>query len=321
MELTWRPLTLGDAEPLADLFAAAEAVDRTGEHYTAGDLREEMAGPDVDLALGSTGGWAGEWLVSYAAIRRRDSADPVHMPRVESVTRPDFRTADLAAHLTTWFLDAGKRVHERAFPASPLELHAGVHEHERWYTDALERAGFRRSRTFVEMRADLRELPGVRPVPEGYALVPFADRYDELTRDARNEAFAGHWGSAVLSPAAWRHRITGAKDFRADLSFVLLTPARDRVVAFVLSSFHPADHAATGVRELYVDYVGTRAAQRGRGAATAVLGHTLARAREAGFERSGLAVDTDNAHSAVGIYERCGYVVADTYYGYVLPIG
>ncbi|WP_239154076.1 hypothetical protein [Amycolatopsis sp. FDAARGOS 1241] len=153
MELTRRPLTLGDAEPLPDLFAAAEAVDRTGEHCTAGDLREEVAGPDVDLALGSTGGRAGERLVCYAVIRRRDSADPVHMPRVESVTRPDFRTADIGAHVTTWVLDAGQRVHERAFPDAPLELHAGVHENERWYADALARAWFGRA---ADVRGDAR---------------------------------------------------------------------------------------------------------------------------------------------------------------------
>ncbi|WIX78711.1 GNAT family N-acetyltransferase [Amycolatopsis carbonis] len=320
MELTWRPLTLGDAEQLATVFAAAEEVDRTGEHYTAADLREEMQGPDLDLALASTGAWAGDRLVSYAAIRRRDAADPVHMPRVEAMTHPEFRTAEVAAHLTPWFLDAGKRVHERAFPDAPLELHAGAHENEHWYLDALARAGFRRARSFVEMRADLRSLPPARPLPAEYEVVAFDERYDDLTRVARNATFSGHWGSAELSPEAWRHRITGAKDFRGDLSFLLLTPAHDAVVGFVLSAFHPADFAGTGVRELYVDYVGTLSELRGRGVATALLGHTLAHARGAGFERSALSVDTDNAYSAVGIYERCGYEVADTYYGHVLPI-
>ncbi|MGW4484423.1 GNAT family N-acetyltransferase [Amycolatopsis sp. NPDC004368] len=320
MQLTWRPLTLGDAEPLAAVFAAAEEVDRTGEHYTAADLREEMQGPDLDLTLASTGGWAGDRLVSYAAIRRRDAADPVHMPRVEATTHPGFRTPEVAAHLTAWFLDAGKLVHSRAFPDAPLELHAGAHENEHWYLDALTRAGFRRARSFVEMRADLGSLPPARPLPPEFALVAFDLRYDDLTRIARNAAFAGHWGSAELSPEAWRHGITGAKDFRGDLSFLLLSPAHDEVVAFVLGAFHPADFAGTGVRELYVDYVGTLARLRGRGVATALLGHTLAHARDAGFERSALSVDTDNAHSAVGIYERCGYEVADTYYGYVLAI-
>ncbi|WP_329058205.1 GNAT family N-acetyltransferase [Amycolatopsis sp. NBC_01480] len=319
MDLTWRPLTLDDSEQLAGLFAAAQDVDRTGEHYSVEDLREELDAPNIDLPTGSAGAWAGDRLVSYAAVGRRDLADPVDMPRVETLTHPDFRTREIADHLMTWLLDAGKHVHEQFFPQAPLELHATVHENEHWYAGALTRAGYRRARTFVEMRADLAELPSMKPLPEGYEVVGFEDRYDALTLEARNETFAEHWGSALLSPEAWRHRVTGSKDFRADLSYLVLTPSRDRVLAFVLSAFIASEAAATGVRELYVEYVGTRAELRGLGIASALLGHTLVQARAKGFEKSALSVDTSN--SALGVYERCGYRVADTRYGYVLPVG
>lgn len=320
MDLTWRPLTLDDSEQLAGLFAAAQDVDRTGEHYSAEDLREELDAPNIDLPSGSIGAWAGDQLVSYGAIGRRDIADPVDMPRVEALTHPDFRTDEVAARLMTWFLDAGKRLHEKYFPQAPLELHATVHENEHWYAGTLTRSGYRRARTFVDMRADLAELPPVKPLPDGYELVGYEDRYDDLIREARNETFAGHWGSAFLSPEAWRHRITGSKDFQADLSYLVLTPSRDRVLGFVLTSFFASDAVATGVRELFVNYVGTRAELRGLGIASALLGHTLVQARAKGFDQSALAVDVNNSHSALGIYERCGYQVADTRYGYVLPV-
>ncbi|MFF0145430.1 GNAT family N-acetyltransferase [Amycolatopsis sulphurea] len=77
--------------------------------------------------------------------------------------------------------------------------------------------------------------------------------------------------------------MTGSKDFRADLSFLLLTPGRDRVQAFVLSAFHPADAEGTGVRELYVHYIGTRAEARRRGLASALLAYTLQEARKGRF--------------------------------------
>ncbi|MFF0145431.1 hypothetical protein [Amycolatopsis sulphurea] len=58
----------------------------------------------------------------------------------------------------------------------------------------LAQAGYRRVRTFVEMRADLRALPS-SPLPDDLVRTPFEDRYDALTLDARNATFAGHWGS------------------------------------------------------------------------------------------------------------------------------
>ncbi|WP_033294880.1 GNAT family N-acetyltransferase [Amycolatopsis jejuensis] len=321
MDLTWRPLSLGDAGALARLYAAAEAVDRTGENHDENDLRQEMSAPLVDLLSASIGGWAGERLVSCAVVVPRDAADVVHQPRVESATDPEFRGGEVADHLAEWFVRTAHRVHERHFPGVPGELHAGAHENERWYAALLDRAGFKHERTFVEMRADLAALPPAPPLPGDLVLMPYEPRFDSWTLDARNAAFAGHWGSTWVSPEVWQHRFGSSKDFRPDLSFLLLPPERDRVVAFVLSSFYAADALATGVRELYVNYVGTRAEARGRGLASALLGHTLAAGRAAGFERSALSVDVDNTHRALAVYERCGYAVAERVHGYVLPLG
>jgi ribosomal protein S18 acetylase RimI-like enzyme len=207
--------------------------------------------------------------------------------------------------------------HERTFPGAPLELHAGAADNQRWYASMLEAGGFHHSRSFAELRADLDDLSPVRPMPEGYPLVPFEEKYDELTRQARNDTFSRHWGTTVQSPEAWRHGVTGSKHFQPGLSFLLLSPAGDEVVAFVLSAFYASDAAATGIRELYVSHVGTRESLRGRGVATALLGHTLAEARTRGFERSSLGVDVDNENRALGIYQRCGYRVTRRWADYV----
>ena len=45
-----RPATLDDAVAINDLMAAAEAVDRTGEHYSVEDVVEELENPMIDLA-------------------------------------------------------------------------------------------------------------------------------------------------------------------------------------------------------------------------------------------------------------------------------
>ncbi|HEV7979534.1 GNAT family N-acetyltransferase [Amycolatopsis sp.] len=321
MELTWRPLSLDDTEQLAGVFAAAEAVDPTCEHYSAEDLREDFDAPTIDLADSSTAIWDGEKLVGYALVRPREAANPAHMIRIEAVVHPGYRDDTVGAHLVDWFERTGKLVHARTFPDAPLELHAHAHESQRWYLEVMEKGGFHTARTFLEMRADLAKLPPAQPLPEEFPLVGFEQKYDELTRVARNDTFGDHWGSTELSPEMWRHLVTGSKDFRPDLSFLLLSPSRDEVVAFVTSEFFKSDAEVTGIRDCFVDYVGTRASVRGRGVATALLGHTLAKAKEAGFQRSSLSVDLENVNGALGIYERCGYVVAERWSGLVRAFG
>jgi ribosomal protein S18 acetylase RimI-like enzyme len=316
MDLTWRPLTLDDAPALARLYTAAEETDRTGEHLGAEDLREELEAPNVDLARATAGAWAGEKLVGYGLVRRRDAADPVHMIRLQSVVHPEYRTDAVGTHLVEWFARTSREVHERAFPGAPLELHHGSHQNEHWIAGVLTRAGYRHGRTMVNMRVGLADLPPQPPLPDGFEAVPFDHRYDLAALDARNDTFADHWGSTVYEPDAWRHLVTASKDFRPDLSFLVVED--DKVLAFVLSHFYASDAEVTGIREHYATWVGTRGALRGRGVASGLLGHALRAAKDAGFDRSALNVDVDNAHRALGVYERCGYRVDDEWHVYVL---
>ncbi|MGW7539073.1 GNAT family N-acetyltransferase [Amycolatopsis sp. NPDC054798] len=320
MELTWRPLTLADAGEFTRLYTLAEEADRTGEHWSEDDARQELSGPLIDLPGASIGAWDGSRLVSYALVIPRAAADPVHQPHVAALTDPAYRNDEVVSALTEWLVRTARSVHARHFPDAKLELHAGAHENEHWYISLLERGGFKQERTFVEMRADLSALPPAPPLPDDLVLVAWEERYDALVLDARNASFAGHWGSTWLSSDEWAHRFRNCKDFVPDVSFLLLSPERDRVVAFVMSSFYEAEALATGVRELQVSYVGTLAEARGRGLASALLAHTLEAGRAAGFERSSLSVDVDNAHRALSVYERCGYQVAERSYGYVLPL-
>lgn len=319
MDLTWRPLAFGDVPALTRLYAAAEEVDRTGEHYSDADLREELEAPNVDLARATVGAFAGDRLIGYGLVRRRDAAEPVHMVRLQSVVHPEHRDDAVGAHLAEWFARTSREVHERAFPDAPLELQHGLHQNERWMAGVLAGAGYTHGRTMVTMRAGLAGLAGLPPqppLPDGFEAVPFESKNDLAVLDARNDTFADHWGSTLYQPDAWRHLVTGSKDFRPDLSFLVLDG--DEVLAFVLSHFSASEAEVTGIREHHATWVGTRKALRGRGVASGLLGHTLRAAKDAGFDRSALNVDVDNAHRALGVYERCGYRVDDEWHVYVL---
>ncbi|MEV7552541.1 GNAT family N-acetyltransferase [Amycolatopsis sp. NPDC089917] len=320
MSLTWRPLTLDDTPRLAETFAAAERAEPIEEHYSAEDLAEEISSPNIDLPTATTSAWDGEKLVAYGLLRRRDAANPAHMVRVETLVHPDYRDDAIAAHLTAWFEKTGKEIHAKTFPDAPLELHAAANTRQRWLSEVLVDAGYEHARWFVDMRADLASIPPVKPLPEEFPLVAYEDEYEELTLRCRNETFADHWGSTEQSPEAWRHLVVGGKDFQRELSFLLLSPERDRVVAMVLCAHFASDEAATGVKELYVSHVGTDASLRGRGIAGALLGHTLVKAKAAGFRRASLNVDQDNTHRALGVYERVGFGEHQRWAGYVKAV-
>ncbi len=320
MSLTWQPLAADDMQQLAEVFAAAEVLEPIDEHYSAEDLAEEIISPNIDLATATTSAWDGDRLVAYALVRRRDEANPTHMVRAETTVHPDYRDEAIGRHLFGWIEEAAKRVHAEFFPDAPLELHAAAGTTQRWLTDAIETAGYEQVRWFVDMRADLASLPPAKPLPAEYHLVEYDEKYEELTLEARNETFAGHWGSTAQSLEAWRHLIVAAKDFQPDLSFLLLTPAHDKVVAMVLTAYFASDAAVTGVDDLYVSHVSTDERLRGRGIAGALLGHTLVKAKAKGFQRSSLNVDLDNSHRALGIYERCGYAEHQRWAGFVKPI-
>ncbi|MDI5974817.1 GNAT family N-acetyltransferase [Amycolatopsis magusensis] len=317
-EVTRRPLTLSDVTALADLFATAEAVDPTGEHESAEDIAESITSPNVDLEHGSLSWWAGDQLIAYALVRVRDGADPVHQLRFEATVHPEHRTDELGAQVLAWVERAGRERHLKVFPDAPLELHGHGHENQRWYSGQLEMAGYHRARDFFDMRADLGALPPKRELPSEFALVTYEDKYFDAVLTARNITFAEHWGSTVQSPEAWRHLVTDSASFRPELSFLLLRG--DEVVSLVLSDFYESDAKATGVRELYISHVATLPELRGRGVASALLGHTLEEARAAGYERASLGVDAENANAAVGIYERCGFAISSRWYGYVRAV-
>lgn len=149
------------------------------------------------------------------------------------------------------------------------------------------------------MRVSLTDLPTQPPLPADVEPVAFAPEHDLATLDARNDTFAGHWGATAFTPEAWRHKVTGSKTFRPELSFVVVSPDGE-VQAFVLSHVFAADEAATGVREQDVGWIGTRKAQRGKGIASGLLGHALQVGRAAGYERALLNVDFDNATARAG---------------------
>ncbi|MGK5112717.1 GNAT family N-acetyltransferase [Geodermatophilus sp. CPCC 205506] len=303
--LTARPLTLDDAAAAAELLAAAEPVDDTGEHEDADDLVEWWSGGLVDLPRDGRAVCAEDGrLVGWAtAIASRGARDAFRV-WLEGRVHPDRRGRGVGAWLLDWQAERGAEHHARLEPASPAELDVTVHPSMSSLERLVRARGYRPERYYAVMRRPLTEVPEPRP-GEGVRLVPFTwDRDDEVRR-AHNASFTEHHGSAERDEVAWRAWFTGQKAFRPDLSVLALVDGA--VAGYALAYVYEADTRATGVQESRLGQVGVLPGARGRGTATATIAAALRAAAAAGCTRASLDVDTENTTGAFGLYERVGF--------------
>jgi mycothiol synthase len=306
-ELTFRPMTRDDAAAVADLMAAAEAVDQTGEHYELADVLEDLDNPMIDPAE--------DWLlverdgevVGYGQLTPRAPADGVISVAVDGTVHPDHR---------------GQGIGSRLVPLMVDRAHAYVHEHGEHLRAVvtatapsdnsdlaaiLETQGLLPTRWSFVMLAD---LPGpdesAVPLPEGYVLETWEGLDQDEIRLAHNAAFAGHPGWTPWSAQMWSQHVTSSRGFRPALSLLARGPD-GAIAAYVQTSEYDATTAATGIREAFVAKVGTLEEHRRRGLADRLLREAMRRYRAEGFDRAALDVDSENPTGALGVYERVGF--------------
>lgn len=303
--LVVRPLRDDDLEAVAVLLEAAEAVDDTGAHEDADDLREWLVNDFVDLARDTLAVLTGEGAVVGVAV----TVDPgsfrdAYRVILDGRVHPAWRGRGIGRALLSWQLARGAELHAARAPEAPAKLSV-----EAWTTmpsleALLRRAGLEQTRWYFHLQRALAEVPPPRPVP-GVEVVPFAwDRDDEVRR-AHNAAFADHYGSADRDEVAWRTWYTGVSAFRPDLSRLALGDGA--VVGYALVYVYEADTRATGVPDAYFGQIGVFPGARGRGLATAVIAASLHAAAAAGCGTASLQVDSENGTGALRLYERLGF--------------
>jgi mycothiol synthase len=320
VDVAWRPLTPADIPALARLLAAVEEVDRTGEHYDEDDLAEEMADPGLDLSSDTLGlAHPDGELAGYGVVRVPRAVRDVDRIYLEGAVHPGARRHGLGQRLLGWLEGRAAEAHQARHPRLPGEYETNSFAHLADRVALYERAGYGPVRWWNVMRRPLAEPP---PPPAtgsaGLRLIRYDRAYDDAVRRAHNEAFRGHWGSSERDPTEWGQWFTGARAFEPGCSFLVLDG--EEIAGYLLSYFWAAEAAATGVREGYVGQLGTRAAWRKRGIASALLTHALTAFHAAGYDRAGLDVDTDNASGALGLYQRHGFAVDVSRVSYVRPI-
>jgi mycothiol synthase len=311
LTLTWRALTLDDTPALTRAFAAVEAVDRTEEHYSEQDVREELEDESLDLARDTLAavGPDGE-VVAYARVSGKAEVRDVDRISAEGAVVPAARRSGLGRRLLAWSEERAAALHRERHPGLPGEVSVGVHDKNPGQEALVRAAGYAVIRRWHRMTRTLDDpLPEVPDSPSGLALAPYEAERDEAVRQAHREAFADSWGAVPPDEQRWARWYTGAEFFQPDVSWLVLDG--DVVVAYLLTYCWDADTAATGVRDAFVGQLGVRPGRRRRGLGGLLLAAALRSYRAAGYDRTTLTVDTGNTTGALGLYERAGYVVKD----------
>ncbi|WP_271215670.1 GNAT family N-acetyltransferase [Streptosporangium carneum] len=322
MTFEWTPLAITGVSEWAELLAAVEAEDGTGEHHSQDDLVDELGLALLDLEDGTRAVWDGDRMVAFGAVYARQAADPVHLMRLWCAVHPDYRRRGLGGRLVDWAVQAARVIHERRFPGLPLELHAYVNDRNRWAGAVVTAAGLTPIRFFYDMGRGLDDPLPVGVMPEGLRVVPYAEDLDETAMRVRNEAFVDHWGSVPHTRESWRSMVVGAGAFSPEDSFVVQEES-GRGVGLLITHYFEAETEITGVREAWIQIIGTLREWRGRGVAGALLAHALTEFRARGYHRAGLGVDVANSTGALGVYTRAGFEVKQrtTAYGIELSPG
>jgi ribosomal protein S18 acetylase RimI-like enzyme len=307
MQLTWEPIT--DPVAWAELWSAAERVDRTGEVYTAADLAEELTAAGEGGSI-LTGVWADGIMVGYAGIRLRVGAGSWLRVDVEGLVRPDARHQGIGSQLLDWAIREAGTHRDAHRPGIPAELVAIGYPDNTPQIRLLESRGFR-TRTWealMQRRIDDSSPPEPPGPVEGFRIGAYAREHSERVRAAHNLAFGTDSTFAAWSAAMWRQWVDDTQAARPELSAVAYDPA-GAVASYVIAQEYDGVRELTGLRELYLSKVGTLPEFRGRGLARNLLLRVVAKAAESGFDQVALHADTNNATGAFTLYESAGFQV------------
>ena len=313
MSFAWRPLTPDDAADWAALWTAIEDADGSEEYLSEQDLREEFGQPSRDYPRGSMAIYDGGTMVGFGMLTGRSTADPVHHIRHSGGVHPAYRGRGLGGELLAWAERAAVPLHEDRHPGRPLALSSGCLSRNAGAVALHEARGYRPVRWFHSMLRDLSAPLPQLAVPAGVRLVGYTPDMAEHARLVRNESFRDHWGSTQTSADGWTHFLAHGA-FRPGLSF--LAYEGPEPLGMLISHEYDAYRDQTGLRDLHIAIVGTRAEGRKRGIATALLATALSAARAEGYDQASLGVDAESLTGAVRLYERVGFTVDNTWTAY-----
>lgn len=329
MPLEHRPITPADTGAWSILTNALAAADGTGERYAPEDLAEELGEPGFTPALDSMGVWDGDRMAGYGQLRvKAVLLEGQAMASIHGGVHPAYRGRGVGRAIMDRLEARASGLSAERHPGAPVRLNVWAHAPESGTARLAAARGYVPVRYFQDMRLDLYRWQDPDPGGPSPRAVPFEPRHAEAVRLAHNEAFADHWGSTPRTPEVWADMLA-SRSARPALSRVALAEpptqaSLDPAGPGATAPDFPAANSPTGTVDsyvlcaewapgtLHVHLVGTRRWARGRGLAATLLTDVIRAAREAGYQRVELGVDSESPTGAVGLYERVGFAKVRT---------
>ncbi|WP_435747413.1 GNAT family N-acetyltransferase [Nocardioides sp. SYSU DS0663] len=284
--LSSRPLTLDDAQPVVDVMAAQELEDVGEVVIELGDIVGDWQRPSFDIAASTLGVFDGDRLVAYGEHSGGDRSD--------AAVHPAYRGRGIGTALAGWIRETARGRGATVVGQPVPQGSAGDR--------LLEALGYQvRWTSWVLQLPPGRTVPE-RPLPAGH-----------VVREARDDERRAVWTVVEDAFLEWSDRERESfEDFSAStFQRPGFEPWHVRVVADASGEVLAAAllHLDDGCG--FVDKLATRADQRGRGLAQALLVDAFAAARAHGATRSELS--TDSRTGALALYEKVGMVVTSTW--------
>ena len=246
-------------------------------------MDDPATGPD------RIGGFVDGVLAVNAGVRPRADASEFMRIEGEGFVDPRWRGRGLGADGVRWILERSKEIHAERAPDVVAKVQLFGYPDNPGQIELIESHGFTAVNWSAVMRVQLddgRELAAARLPGRVH---PAAVRPVVVGPDARRpqRRLPRPLGFVAWDEQMWQQWIDGSKNFRPDISWVVVDDADPEVVvAYVQSNEFDAYEAMTGRREAYLGKIGVRREYRGRGLASALLRYALRGYRDAGYERA-----------------------------------
>lgn len=304
-KIALRPARPDDLDAVCALLNRSEQHDGLPRVMLIDEFRENLDQPYIDLAADARVALRGDTLAGFEYVWNPPVEAGDDRAYLFGEVDPEHRGHGVSRELLTWGVERATerlRSHQHGLPRYiRVDAFEGIDSNHRLYA----RLGFEQVRWFDELVRPLTDLPAV-PALADVELLPWPHDRDEEIRQARNAAFADHWGTSPMPASSWHTTVRG-HGARPDLSVVAVDRASGGVVACSINHADPEDDELTGRQEAWVHNLGTVRQWRGRGLASAMIAWSLAAFAAQGFSHAMIGVDGESPTGAARLYRNLGF--------------
>ena len=290
--LSARPLTMSDARAVFEVMAALQRAETGSADIEEADIVADWQQPSVDVGAVTMGVFDGDRLVGYAEASRQGFGD--------AAVHPDWHGRGIGTALARWLQARSRELGAREIGLPVPRGGSG---------DRLLKAlGFGVRWTSWVLRLPEGAVIPDRPLPSGYVVREATPGEYPAVHEVVDAAFL-EWSDRDPEPFEdFEAGVLRRPGFEPWQVRVAVDPTGSVVGAAVLIMARDEDGE---VVEGYVQQLAVRADRRGLGLAQALLVDAFRLARDHGAPACGLS--TDSRTGALGLYEKVGMVVTQTW--------